>query len=349
MKLLWVIVGILLVCVPPLCCAQAEGESTYSPVVEDPEQLRKLKEEFKIAIERLEDPLRSLEAKYRESLETLARDLQKKGKLEDLLVVKKEIATFRDGKDPESGELEELQRLRNIYDREVLRLREEMAPRKVDVQEKYLRLLDDAKKEATRLGNFDLAVLFDQEYRRMNEDLGRREDAPKQLLEEPDWMMTSRADYEMKGEVILDKQSDGAVLMTKGRGTNVWIATDRNFKPPFRIEMELRPTAPSDVRIVYCDRFLAKFNTGDNKDSAVILSPFGKQLEFPGKGKLSETDYNKIELVVNSDGLDLSLNGVACGTMRDDFGNDDGTVAISPFRDCPVVVKRFAIYKVGEK
>jgi len=210
----------------------------------------------------------------------------------------------------------------------------------------YLTALGSLKKEMIEGGLILEALKVAEESRRVERQLRVDDFKDRVKLEgDPIWVYNFPAQKTDTGELTITPQTD-SWLLEKGPKLNATIRSDRRFTPPFKIVADVRPTTESEVRLMYPERFIARFYSQGNQPLVLYL-PQGSNKTFSSQGKLDTTRFQQIVINVWPDRVEAYVDGVLRGEYKGDFSTQSSPVGISPFRDCPVEVKRFGVWPLN--
>lgn len=211
----------------------------------------------------------------------------------------------------------------------------------------YAEELATLKGQMTEAGQILEALSVAAEERRLEGQVKRQLLAQSKKLEgQPLWLYSFSAVQVDTGQVLVTPQVEGW-LVEKGPKLNAALPSAQSFTPPFKIVAELRPTAVSEVRFVYDGKFIARFYS-NSRQQLNLYRPGTSSLQFNGKGALQTDAFQQCELHVHNDSLRAYVDGELRGELKADFTGLNAPVAISPFRDCPVVIKSFGVWPLSD-
>ncbi len=299
------------------------------------------------------------EATYQKYLRDLREESKKAGQLDQVLMVDKELETFQDDRARDYSEFPELNRLRTIFEARLPEAMSNVMVKRNQTMRFYLSRLADMKRSFTQKGELDAAMKVAEEEKRIEmlikAELLRKKPV-KIPTEGPFWTFKSLDDegYFKVGGIVIEPEGKGWRL-EKGQGLNTMLGAHQEIYPPFRIVARLSPLTDGEVRFGYCGRFIARFNMGDS-DTLQLAHPGGTKVELRDQGALQPGEASDLEMRVYPGSVEAYVNGELRGTLEADYANvEKGNVgelyrkvAISPFRDCPVLLESFEIWPLEE-
>lgn len=204
---------------------------------------------YAAAVAKIDQPQQDLLGKYREGLRSLAERSRAAGDLEGVIAVNRELESAEKREKRDLGAHPDLERLREIYDTTLARLKSDAANEHARLIEAYRTRLAATVESLTREGKIDEAVAANARIKELEAA------APLRAAENESnviWEWRSRADVEAIGDCEVKTDLNGFILSSERGGGGSWMQSRREFKPPFRI-VARAATDSTNIRFYYSD------------------------------------------------------------------------------------------------
>lgn len=300
------------------------------------------------AIVSAEKPLVELERKYAEALEKLKASVQSGGNLEGVVLIQKEIENFGKEADRDFSSLPELERLRGIFEKSSLGMREEIARKQNVILGENIEKLAKLKAELTKAGEIEEALraddlrkaFIDQRSKIANAESGSLlATEPVSLL----WSLGSRADFELIKECEAKHEDDTWVLTSEVKAMS-HLSTDKEFQPPFSAHFRAT-TDQVEIRFFWDGSQIVIFNWSSNPQQLRFQNPVdGKATGVQEKGYLEPATMHDIEIRVTATKIEAFVDGELRGELVGDWGSLEGPFGIGPAFGSTVTVEKFEVH-----
>lgn len=299
--------------------------------------LDELETTYRAAIARAEAPERDLLAKYIEGLRALQERQRAAGDLEGVLAITGEIESAAAEKKRDFEKIPELKRLREIYDTNLARIREQTGRETSRLRDAYRQRLLTETESLTRAGKIEEALLVKARI----ETLDRESGGPGDM--EVLWEWRSRSHVEAVNGCEMETNGDRYDLT--GRGGNGWMKSRRDFKPPFRLQIRAM-TDSTNIRLYYRSH-LAILNWEMNPQELRMHYPgTGASTGIGGKGNVPLNVMSAIEVDVLLDKVVLRVDGETRGEIITTNTGLEGPVGIGPAFGSVVTVESMRVLRL---
>lgn len=299
--------------------------------------IEELETTYRAAITRAETPERDLLAKYIEGLRSLGERKRAEGDLEAVLTIHREIESAASDQKRDFEKIPDLKRLREIYESNLARIREQTVRETSRLRDAYRQRLSAETESLTRAGKIDEALLVKARIETLDREGGGAGD--KEVL----WEWRSRSHVEAVNGCEMAANGDRYVLT--GRGGNGWMKSRREFKPPFRLQVRAA-TDSTNIRLYYRSH-LAILNWEMNPQELRMHYPgTGASTGIGGKGNVPLNVMSDIEVDVLLDKVILRVNGETRGELIATNTGLEGPVGIGPAFGSIVTVEAMRVLRL---
>ncbi len=286
----------------------------------------------------IEEPQRTLLAKYRENLQSLLERQRAAGNLEAVLATTQEMESATSDGPRDFASQPELKRLREIYDKALLRLRTAAAADLDRLHETHRAQAQSKVESLTRAGRIDEA----KEANAWLEELQEQASAGTADGDKVLWELKSRAGIEPVGDCEMKSVKGGFELTSQRGGANAWMKSRQEFSPPFRIVARVA-TDSTNIRFYYRNH-LAILNWEVNPSELRIHHPDGSGgVGFAGKGQIPRNRMQDVEIDVLVDKVTVKVDGRLRGELITSSPDLKGPVGIGPAFGSTVTVESFRV------
>ncbi len=303
----------------------------------------------------VDDPIWKMQSSYVKALKNLEKDTIESGDLDNVLMVRKEIAEYREKGQRDYSSFAGLANLRGIYESSLSARQAEVHKDRAAIYHKYAGKFAEVTKELTIAGNLELAVKANSRQKALLEDAklamkaaaegaGVSASSGQKVL----WELKGKDDIEfIKGCEI--ESIDGGWLVTSPEKVWSQVASNRTFTPPFEIDSRIS-TDSTNIRIYLGGRVISIFNWEVNKKQLRIHDPAtGKRYAFDDQGYLKENEMHDIRIVVGTRKLSVYSDGELRGEIEGDYSELETPVGIGPAFFSKLKIERFLVREVKEE
>ena len=308
--------------------------------------LSELESNYAAAVAKIEQPQLDLLEKYREGLRALAERKRAAGDLEAVIAVNREIETAATQEKRDLESEPDLQRLREIYETTLARLKSEAAAAHTRLIDSYRARLVTTVETLTREGKIEEALAMNARIKELDAS------APLRAAENEAnvvWEWSSRASVEAIGGCEVKTDPKGFILSSERGGGGALMQSRREFKPPFRI-VARAATDSTNIRFYYSGT-LVIFNWEMNTAELRIHHPAtGVKAGIRDMGQLEINKMHDIVIDVLLDKIQVSVDGeirgALPGTPSDNTAGLEAPIGVGPAFGSVVTVESLRVIKL---
>lgn len=286
----------------------------------------------------------SLELRYGEELEKLKVIEQEKGELENVLMIQKEIETFKKLGDRDFREVPALLRLRGIYESGMRRLEGEVNGKMRRVMQNYIERSISLKRQLTKEGNLKGALKAEELSKEIATELSELLDSMAGGSGNLVWELDDANSFQLVRDCVAEK--DGRIWKLTSPHTHAsYLDSDETFDVPFVIKMRAG-TNSTGIRFYFAGGEIVIFNWKDNPDQLRVKSPrASRAVGFNDQGRLAKDILHDIEIQILENKISVSANDELRGELDGSFSDLSGSVGIGPAFGSEISIERFEIHK----